>query len=368
MRMGGQRSMALLIEHLDRRVIEPLAICPGPGELEDQLQTIGCPVEHIPLYHIKPRTLGHVWRSSRRIHDFLRDRAVDIIVPDAPRDAFTCGVAKVAVPTRMVWFVRLTTRHNLDRVLERMSDGIIGVSEATRRRFSPRARFRTIMDGVDLERFHPPEDRAAARDRLGLPRDRLILLFVGQIKRAKGVLDIVDAAGLIPELRPLLLIIGTAEAPAFLEEIERRASALSIAESVRVLPQQSNVERWMQAADVLVSGSHEDSEGLSRVLFEAMACGAIPVATDISGNREAMAPDIGVLVPERSPRAIARAVSFLASASAETLGAFRASGTCRAREKFDISRHAREVEAFCLEIVRQPRGWRDARRSAAGLG
>ena len=44
LRMGGQRSMALLIEHLDRRVVEPLAICPGPGELADHLTALGCPV------------------------------------------------------------------------------------------------------------------------------------------------------------------------------------------------------------------------------------------------------------------------------------------------------------------------------------
>jgi glycosyltransferase involved in cell wall biosynthesis len=354
MRMGGQRSMALLIEHLDRSVIEPLAICPGPGELEDHLKVLACPVEHVPLFHVKPRTLGQVWRSSRRIHDILRERAVDIIVPDAPRDAFTCGLAKIGAPTRMVWFVRLTTRHNLDRLLQRMSDGIIGVSQATRRRFSSGARFRTIMDGVDLQRFRPPADREAVRESLGLPRDRLVLLFVGQIKPAKGVLDIVEAVGALSELRPLLLIVGTSETPEFLTEIDRRAVGLGIADSVRVLPQQCDIERWMQAADVLVSGSHEDSEGLSRVLFEAMACGAIPVATDILGNREALTPDVGVLVPERSPRAIARAITFLTSASRETLAAFRAAGACRAREKFDIRRHAREVEAFCVEIARRP--------------
>ena len=67
LRMGGQRSMALLIEHLDRSVVLPLAICPGPGDLTDHLRALGCPVVHIPLYPIKPRTLLRVWDSSRRI-------------------------------------------------------------------------------------------------------------------------------------------------------------------------------------------------------------------------------------------------------------------------------------------------------------
>src|SRR5438132_13944243 len=86
MRMGGQRSMALLIEHLDRRVVTPLAICPGPGELTDHLRALDCPVVHVPLYPIKPRTLGRVWASARRIRALLRAQCIDVIAPDAPRD------------------------------------------------------------------------------------------------------------------------------------------------------------------------------------------------------------------------------------------------------------------------------------------
>ena len=223
LRMGGQRSMVLLIEHLDRAVIEPMAICPAPGELSDHLAALGCPVEYVPLYHIKPRTAGAVWRSSRRIRALLRERAIDIIAPDAPRDALTCGLAKLGTPTRMIWFVRLTARHNLDPILERLSDGMIGVSDATRRRFSASqrvtARYRTIFDGADMERFHPADDRAALRRALDLPADRFVLVFVGQVKEAKGVLDVVDAMGALaaahaPARRPLLLIIGTPDPPA----------------------------------------------------------------------------------------------------------------------------------------------------------
>ncbi len=361
MRMGGQRSLALLIEHLDRDVIEPLAICPGPGELDDHLRSLGCPVEHAPLYHIKPRTLRAVWRSRGRIRAILRERAIDIVAPDAPRDAFTCGLAKVGTATRMVWFVRLTTAHTLDPLLERLTDGIIGVSEASRRRFSPAARYRTIMDGADMRRFCPPTDRAAVRRALDLPSEAFIVLFVGQIKEAKGVLDIVDAMGVLTEARAskagvLLLMVGTADTAATLEEIRRRARTLRVTEMVRVLPQQNDIERWMQAGDVLVSGSHQDTEGLSRVLFEAMACGAIPVATDISGNREALTPHTGLLVPERSPGAMARAVSDLMGASYERLAAMRAAGRRRALEMFDITRHAREVETFYVELARRAGG------------
>jgi glycosyltransferase involved in cell wall biosynthesis len=358
--MGGQRSMVLLIEHLDRSAIEPLVICPGPGPLTDHLAALGCPVVHIPLHHIKPRTLTAVWRSSRAIRALLRERSIDIIAPDAPRDALTCGLAKIGTGTKMVWFVRLTAPHNLDRLLERMADGMIGVSEGTRRRFSsaPRvaSRYRTIFDGVDFTQFAPVADRAALRRALDLPVDRFLLLFVGQIKEGKGVLDIVDAMGLLarsnhPGPRPLLLIIGTPIPLAILDEIARRASANGAEPDVRILPQQSGIHRWMQAADVLVSGSHEDTEGLSRVLFEAMACGTIPVATDIRGNREAVNPETGILVPQQQPAALAAAVTELMSAAPGHLARLREAGRRHAQSLFDIRAHAHAVEAFYREVL-----------------
>jgi len=364
MRMGGQRSMALLIEHLDRRVVEPLAICPAPGELTDHLQALQCPVVHIPLYHIKPRTLLPMWRSARAIRRVLRERAVDIILPDASRDALTCGLAKLGTRTRMVWFIRQTGHYGLDPLLERLADGMIGDSSDAGRRFSRRARangkFRAIWAGTDLRRFHPPDDRRAARAALGLPAERFLLLFVGQVKRAKGVLDIVDALCLLrreppplppPSGRPpLLLIIGTPDPPAIVEEIGRRAADGGVAADVRVLPQQQDIERWMQATDLLLSGSYQDTEGMSRVLHEAMACGAVPVATDIRGNREALTPETGILVPERAPAELARAVGELA-ADPGRLARMRDHAQQRARAYFDIALHARGVERFCLELL-----------------
>jgi glycosyltransferase involved in cell wall biosynthesis len=366
LRMGGQRSMALLIEHLDRRVVEPLAICPGPGELTDHLTALGCPVVHIPLHPIKPRTLLQVWESARRIRALARERAIDILAPDAPRDALTCGLAKLGTPAKLVWFVRLTGRDRLDPLLERLADGFIGDSDATRRRFSdsPRvtARYRTILGGVDLQRFCPPGDRAALRRELGLPEDRFVLVFAGQVTRAKGVLEIVDAFGRLSAAppdgpRPLLLVVGAPHPAAIAGEIEARARASGTWDDVRLLGQREDVYRWMQAADVLVSASHEHTEGMSRVLYEAMACGAVPVATDIPGNRDALTPDTGVLVPERSPEDIARAVTSL-RAHPERLAALRAHGVRRARETFDIRAHARGVEAFYGELLASLRGRR----------
>jgi glycosyltransferase involved in cell wall biosynthesis len=355
LRMGGQRSMALLIEHLDRRVVTPLAICPEPGELADHLVRLDCPVMHVPLQPIKPRTLGKVLQASRRIRALVKEQAIDILAPDAERDALTCAVAKVGTAAKLLWFVRLTAKNRLDPLLERLTDGRIGVSEAVGARFSrsPRLarRYRTIRDGADLSLFRPADDRAALRRALGLPEHRFVVLFVGQITVPKGVLDLVEAIGLLPEPRPLLALVGTPRPEGIAVEIETRARGGGAGGDVRIFPQQEQVYRWMQAADVVVSPSHENTEGLARVLFEAMACGTVPVATDIRGNREALTPETGLLVPERSPTDLARALAHL-EGRPDHRAALSAAGVRHAGALFDIKDHARRVEQFCLDLAR----------------
>jgi glycosyltransferase involved in cell wall biosynthesis len=360
--MGGQRSMVALIEHLDRTVVAPLAIVPEPGELADRLRALDCPVTHVPLQKIKPRTAAAVWRSIGILRAVFAEQRVDIVAPDAARDAFTCGLARVGTPTRMVWFVRLTSRDPLDVINQFLADGIIGCSADTRRRLwrvrPIRKKHRTILEGADPRVFRPAADRPALRARLGLPGDRVVLLYAGQVRAQKGVLDIVDALALLgrdlpAERMPLLLVIGTPVERDILARIDERIAAGGVAAHVQVLPHQSGVHEWMQAADILVSGSHQHTEGLSRVLYEAMGCGSAVIATDIAGNRDALTPETGILVPEKSPAAIARAVRVLLDDPARR-AALGARGVRRMRDVFDIRQHARGVERYFREVLRGP--------------
>lgn len=358
--MGGQRSMVALIEHLDRAVVHPLAIVPEPGELADRLRALDCPVAHVPLQKIKPRAAAAVWRSIRIVRALLARERVDIVAPDAARDAFTCGLARLGTPTRMVWFVRLTSRNALDPINQFLAHGMIGDSDDTKRRFwslpAIQDRHRTILGGVDLRLFRPAEDRAALRARLGVPADRVVALYAGQVREQKGVLDIVDAVARLAREAPsaplpLLIVAGTPVGDGIRERIEARIAAARIGDHVRLLPHQPNIHEWMQAADLFVSGSHQHTEGMSRVLYEAMACGAAVIATDIPGNRDALTPETGILVPEKSPERIAAALHDLA-ADPTRRAALREHGIQHVRATFDIRQHARSVERCFADVLR----------------
>ena len=133
--------------------------------------------------------------------------------------------------------------------------------------------------GVDRRRFHRAS-AAGARDRLDLPRDRPIVLWVGRMVPVKG-LDVlmrswVEVAR--DPTRPLLLLIGDGEER---RTLERWAAGLP--ESVRLVGSIANdaLPDWYRAADCVVLPSR--SEGIPNVLVEGLACGTPFVASAVGG-------------------------------------------------------------------------------------
>lgn len=161
-----------------------------------------------------------------------------------------------------------------------------------------------LRNGVDLERFSPP-DRAAQRKALGL--NGFTLLSVGYLIPRKAHHLIIEALPLMPDTR--LLIAG--EGPER-ERLTKLARELGVADRVTMLGArpQTELRNYYGAVDALVLASSR--EGWANVLLEAMACGTPVVASNVWGTPEVVAlPAAGVLMEERTARGVAQAVERL---------------------------------------------------------
>lgn len=143
-----------------------------------------------------------------------------------------------------------------------------------------------------------PGDRAAARAETGLHGDPC-MVWVGHLIDRKDPLTVIDgiaqAASQLPDPQ---LWCAFGDAPLLPELQQRLASHPQLAGRVHLLGKvtHARVQRLMQGADVFVSGSR--SEGSGYALLEAMACGAVPVVTDIPPFRALTGDgDIGALWP-----------------------------------------------------------------------
>lgn len=163
-----------------------------------------------------------------------------------------------------------------------------------------------LRNGVDLQRFHRLE-KAQIRTELGL--NRFTLLTVGALTENKGHHIAIQALVHLPDTD--LMIVG---AGPDLDKLLSLAKKLKVADRVRFVGAiaQTELIRYYNAADLMVLMSAR--EGWANVLLESMACGTPVIATDVGGSSEViMAKEAGLLVEERTPAALAAAVTLLRS-------------------------------------------------------
>nr|WP_285620687.1 D-inositol-3-phosphate glycosyltransferase [Actinoallomurus iriomotensis] len=180
----------------------------------------------------------------------------------------------------------------------------------------------TVLPGVDLRTF-TPEDTEEARHRLGVPRDRAMLLFVGRIQPLKAPDVLVRAAAALVEREPRLrerLLVTVVGGPSGSgrtrpTELVELAARLGVADVMRFEPPcpQAELADWYRAADVTVVPSHSESFGL--VAVESQACGTPVVAAGVGGLRTAVRDgESGVLVRGHDPVDYARVLADLLGA------------------------------------------------------
>ncbi len=198
----------------------------------------------------------------------------------------------------------------------RNADLVIGVADSLRRGAVKLGAIEnkscTISNGVDRSIFHPIQ-KTVARERLGLPKDRKIVLSIGRIVENKGHHLIVEALANrrdTGEQIPLLVIVGgladEALYPARLDETIKR---LKMEEHVKLAGAQLNdtLRDWYSAADIFCLASAH--EGWPNVMMEALACGTPIVSTKIESAPEILtSEDYGILV-ERTVEGLANGLS-----------------------------------------------------------
>lgn len=176
---------------------------------------------------------------------------------------------------------------------------------------TPGDKIRVIPNGVDTARFGPASS-AEARQALGLPPDRRILLSVGTLSPRKGHQRVIDVLPHIRATHPDLLYVvlgGPGVEGDTGPLLERLIAQHGLRDHVRLLGAQPHEEvpRWLAAADLFCLAT--TNEGRANVILEALACGVPVVTTDVGGSREVIADGMdGLLVAPGDPAALTAAL------------------------------------------------------------
>lgn len=177
----------------------------------------------------------------------------------------------------------------------------------------------TVAPGVDLEHFRPGE-ASAARTRLGVPPEAVLLLFVGRLQPLKAPDVLLRAAAQLLQQDPSLkrrLVVAVVGGPSGSglglhgqsepQLLHSLAAELEVPVRFEAPAGPDRLRDWYVAADVVAVPSHNESFGL--VALEAQACGTPVVATRVGGLRTTVHDGVsGLLVDGHSDLAWAAAL------------------------------------------------------------
>jgi glycosyltransferase involved in cell wall biosynthesis len=231
--------------------------------------------------------ISHGIRSARRLRP-------DVIYANNFTDMVWAAAAKrltgASVVLQLHEFAEFRQRSMSS--LGRQADSIVAASQFLKDTWRTyglaHPRFEVVPCGIAASDYPrpDPEERARARQALGLPVDAYVVLYFGRVIPEKGVEVLLDAWRQLDTspAEARLLLLGSpapgAAGSAYLDELKQAAPTGCV-----WMPMQPDVVPVLHAADLVAVPSVWD-EPFGRVVIEAMATGCPVVASRVGGIPE----------------------------------------------------------------------------------
>jgi glycosyltransferase involved in cell wall biosynthesis len=248
------------------------------------------------------------------------------------------------IQTRLLSFVL--------RRLRFFSDVFVTNSEAGRLAYEERFRIRSVVipNGVDTQKFKPD---SVARDLLRqVVGEAAEVKFVGIVANCTGYKDyptfILAAKVIVEKLGDVHFIcIGEdrTDTGARVKDLVRESGLEPV---FHFLGTRQDVHQLVPGLDVLCSSSV--TEGFSNAVAEAMACGVPCVVTDVGDSRRIVG-DTGIVVPPRSPEALAVGVIALLNKSAAERKSLSFAARRRIVQTFEVAEMTRQHESLYRSLL-----------------
>lgn len=350
---GAENMLYRLLCGLDRHRFECRVISLiEPGLMGQRIREAGIPVDTLSMRRGVPSPAG-LWRLVRHIREY-RPEIIQTWLYHA--DLAGLVASRLAHPfgrrPKVAWNIRCSymaldeyrrlTGFTLRAcaALSGQPDAVLTNSHEARRfhaelGYAPK-RFEVIPNGFDTGQYRPDAElRAAVRRELELPPEALVVGHVARFDAMKDHRSLIRAAAMAAasDSRAVFVLVGRGVDYDNLEMAAWMGESGLDPGRVRLLGERSDVARLMAAMDIHVSSSL--GESFPNVVGEAMACGAVPLVTDV-GDSARLVGDTGSVVPPADVEALGAALSDLIGQGGERLT--RAGGLARKRveERFSL--------------------------------
>lgn len=352
LKVGGlERTLAMIVMGLDRSRYETEVWCLlGGGHFADRIALSGIPVRIFELSGRKK------WKNFFDMVGLLRRERVAITHSWAlsggvwGRVASLCAGVKVRFLHTQSVYGQITQKdRSVERLLSYATTNIIACAEAVKKDLVDLVgidpgKITVVYNAVDTALFRPPEDKDAARGKLGLSREDIIIGTVARLISIKGQSYIMQAIARLLSAFPGIKLLIVGDGPDRIK-LEEEARGLGISEKVLFAGNREDMPELYAAMDIFVLASTA-REGLPLTAAEALATSLPVVATDVGGTGEIVIDgETGLLVRPKDAAAIAKAIEVFLN-DPEKARQMGVAGRKLCEEKFSKDAMIKGVEAL----------------------
>ena len=365
---GSEKSLLLLIKHLDRNRYHPFAVLFSHGSFEESLKKMGVPVKVLPLLSIERKRFPLVFLyvfyllslayGVLRLSLFIKRYNIQLIHNNKVQCIFYSALSAWLCGIPLVWHERNFKRRlgRLGGLMVRLASRIIVISEAVgdgfRAYLDDAAKMKVIHNGVELMSGDLPPPKL--RQTLGIPAETRLVGTLGRFTFWKGFEDFIEAARLVLKEKPdtIFLLVGDSFDPeddAYQEKCKKLVLDYGLGDSIRFMGWTNNVVDVLTSLDVFVLPSWKEPFG--RVIIEAMSCERAVVATRAGGVPEIVVDGTtGIMVPPRDQVKMAEAIIYLLDHEDEARQ-MGIDGHRRVEQCFSIGQHVELVQKLYDSLI-----------------
>jgi glycosyltransferase involved in cell wall biosynthesis len=347
---GTERHLSYLLTHLDKNRFQPYVVVFDyePNALVDQVRALGIEVLHMPVARYYT---PNAFIKALELRRFIRARGIDIVQTfHYKADTYGALVARLSGVRHVVSSKRDAADYKnsfhlkLHHLAASLTDRYIAVSGVIadvigRKEGVPADKFTVIHNGVDLGRYGQPSeaDQAAAKVANGFAPDDFVIGMTANFRPEKDHQLLIDAFRELHREEPKARLLLVGGGPQY-EQYKTWVQENGLADSIRLTGPVDDVRPFLHAVDVACLVP-KINEGFSNSILEKMATGLPVIATDVGGNKEAIAEDVtGNIIAPRDGAALL-----------DRLRRLRANRALRAR--MSAAARERAVDLFSLPAM-----------------
>lgn len=165
------------------------------------------------------------------------------------------------------WVARKITKRFLENV-----DSVIVPTEKVKNRHiknGVNCEFNIIPSGIDLDRYKQRisrEERNEIRQKYGISEDKAVLMNLGRIASEKNIHELIEYFARVSDKTPDALLVIVGDGPAR-EALQSKVTDMKMSEKIiftgMVSPK--DVHKYYQSADIFVSASTSETQGLTYI-------------------------------------------------------------------------------------------------------